>query len=255
MKRISLLICFAVCLFSLFVAPVLAHPGRTDGKGGHTNRSTGEYHYHHGYPEHDHYDMDGDGDRDCPYDFDKKTNHSSGGGNSSSRDVDFDVPPTPPIGSETASQDSGTLQGKGEGNIYCYISLGFVIAFFILVNCWAIYIDRTNTSPSDEPIPLRSVFISVFSTLIVFALLFYIMYLFKQPITWTEISFMEMLQVLFFSAVFGGIVWLITNWASLCVNMLLCKLLKADVHEWSGSFQRLTIPLSYAFTVLLFILQ
>lgn len=56
---------------------VKAHPGRTDGKGGHTNRSTGEYHYHHGYSAHDHYDMDGDGNIDCPYDFKDNTDHSS----------------------------------------------------------------------------------------------------------------------------------------------------------------------------------
>lgn len=77
MKRIAFLICFAVCLFSLIVAPVFAHPGRTDGKGGHTDSGTGEYHYHHGYSAHDHYDMDGDGIVDCPYDFDDKTNHDS----------------------------------------------------------------------------------------------------------------------------------------------------------------------------------
>lgn len=65
---------------------VLAHPGRTDGSGGHYNRSTGEYHYHHGYSAHQHYDMDGDGDRDCPYKFKDNTNHSSStaAGNSSS---------------------------------------------------------------------------------------------------------------------------------------------------------------------------
>lgn len=40
-------------LWSLF-SVALAHPGRTDSKGGHYNHSTGEYHYHHGYPEHQH---------------------------------------------------------------------------------------------------------------------------------------------------------------------------------------------------------
>lgn len=40
-----------------------AHPGGTDSKGGHYNRSTGEYHYHHGYPEHQHTNGI------CPYDF------------------------------------------------------------------------------------------------------------------------------------------------------------------------------------------
>ena len=51
----------AICL------PVVAHPGRTDGDGGHTDRSTGEYHYHHGYGAHQHYDTDGDGVANCPY--------------------------------------------------------------------------------------------------------------------------------------------------------------------------------------------
>ena len=74
-----MLICSAVCLFSLLVVTVFAHPGRTDSKGGHTNHSTGEYHYHHGYSAHDHYDMDGDGTVDCPYDFDDQTNHSNSG--------------------------------------------------------------------------------------------------------------------------------------------------------------------------------
>lgn len=79
MKRLLL----AISLFALVISLALgvkAHPGRTDGSGGHTNHSTGEYHYHHGYSAHSHYDMDGDGDVDCPYDFDDRTNHSSGNG-------------------------------------------------------------------------------------------------------------------------------------------------------------------------------
>ena len=48
---------------------VFAHPGGTDGAGGHKNHSTGEYHYHHGYSAHQHTDGV------CPYDFDDKTNH------------------------------------------------------------------------------------------------------------------------------------------------------------------------------------
>ena len=76
MKK-AFLIMAATALIALLVTSVVprvsAHPGRTDSKGGHNNRSTGEYHYHHGYPEHDHYDMDGDGKADCPYEFDDKT--------------------------------------------------------------------------------------------------------------------------------------------------------------------------------------
>jgi hypothetical protein len=46
------------------LAPAIAfaHPGKTDKNGGHTDKSTGEYHYHHGYEAHQH-----DGDV-CPLD-------------------------------------------------------------------------------------------------------------------------------------------------------------------------------------------
>lgn len=52
-----------------------AHSGRTDGQGGHYNRTTGEYHYHHGYPAHQHEDGQ------CPYNFDDQTDHGSTGRN------------------------------------------------------------------------------------------------------------------------------------------------------------------------------
>lgn len=76
---------FVFLLIVLLVTPciALAHPGRTDGDGGHTDHSTGEYHYHHGYPAHDHYDMDGVGRKDCPYNFDDKTGYNSGSPSSS----------------------------------------------------------------------------------------------------------------------------------------------------------------------------
>ena len=73
---------YALIAYLILPAIVLvaqAHPGRTDANGGHTDRSTGEYHYHHGYSAHDHYDMDGDGVIDCPYDFVDRTNKNSGG--------------------------------------------------------------------------------------------------------------------------------------------------------------------------------
>ena len=80
MKKQITAICI-IALVALMFASVIqnanAHSGRTDGRGGHTNHSTGEYHYHHGYSAHSHYDMDGDGVVDCPYDFADKTNHSN----------------------------------------------------------------------------------------------------------------------------------------------------------------------------------
>ena len=69
-KSISLIVLIVVA--ALFPIHAYAHSGGTDSKGGHYNRSTGEYHYHHGYSAHQHKDMDGDGDLDCPYEFDNK---------------------------------------------------------------------------------------------------------------------------------------------------------------------------------------
>lgn len=77
---ISIFVLSALMLGNV-VLSASAHSGGTDSRGGHTNRSTGEYHYHHGYSAHDHYDMDGDGDVDCPYSF--KDNTSTNSGNTS----------------------------------------------------------------------------------------------------------------------------------------------------------------------------
>lgn len=63
MKRVFVLL---LTLLVLFV-PSGAHSGRTDSQGGHTDRSTGEYHFHHGYPAHQHENGV------CPYDFDETT--------------------------------------------------------------------------------------------------------------------------------------------------------------------------------------
>ena len=46
-KKILLLFVILLLLSASF-----AHSGRTDSKGGHYDRSTGEYHYHHGKPAH-----------------------------------------------------------------------------------------------------------------------------------------------------------------------------------------------------------
>ena len=66
MKKVFALICVGIIAFSLAVIG-FAHPGGTDGSGGHYNHDTGEYHYHHGYPEHQHEDGI------CPYEHNDKT--------------------------------------------------------------------------------------------------------------------------------------------------------------------------------------
>lgn len=73
-----------IFMLLLLCTTAFAHGGGVDSKGGHTDRSTGEYHYHHGYPAHDHENGV------CPYDFDDKTGQNSGtsggsGGGSSSK--------------------------------------------------------------------------------------------------------------------------------------------------------------------------
>lgn len=77
MKKVISLVLAVVFAFAL-ASVAFAHSGGTDSKGGHTDRSTGEYHYHHGYSAHQHEDLDGDGDLDCPYDFVDKTGQNSG---------------------------------------------------------------------------------------------------------------------------------------------------------------------------------
>ena len=60
MKKFFALVCTVLIAFILAIIG-FAHPGGTDGKGGHYDRSTGEYHYHHGYSAHQHEDGE------CPY--------------------------------------------------------------------------------------------------------------------------------------------------------------------------------------------
>ena len=69
-KRFFTLVCLVLCAFTLAVIS-FAHPGGTDGSGGHYNHDTGEYHYHHGYPEHQH------PDGVCPYSYGDTTNEST----------------------------------------------------------------------------------------------------------------------------------------------------------------------------------
>ena len=126
MKKRTLLICFAVCLISLLVVTVFAHPGRTDSKGGHTNHSTGEYHYHHGYSAHDHYDMDGDGVVDCPYDFDDQTNRSNSGATSN-------IPTTEETSSENNSKSNTDFISVLGGIIAVglYVFFMFILPFLM----------------------------------------------------------------------------------------------------------------------------
>lgn len=86
MRKILLLL---VCIWILLGNSIAtsAHPGKTDSNGGHTNRTTEEYHYHHGYSAHSHYDMNGDGTLDCPYDFKDHTRENIKSTNAHNNDI------------------------------------------------------------------------------------------------------------------------------------------------------------------------
>ena len=243
-KAIAILCCCCIMLIFCLPMSATAHPGRTDGKGGHTNRSTGEYHYHHGYSAHDHWDMDGDGDVDCPYNHEDKTNHNSGSNNIA-------------VGTHTQSESRENVSQKNKENdrSFAHTAIVFVVVFFVLVNCLAIFIDKTDKSNQDELISIPSAILSVLSTLMVFAVLFSILFAFNQPLALRSISLKEMIEVLFLSVPISGLVWTATNWLSLIVNTFLCSLFNTEVHGWAGSFQRLTMPLSYALTVIFFLLK
>lgn len=134
-KLFSLLLVLSL-LLSVSV-PAYAHPGKTDANGGHTDRTTGEYHYHHGYPAHQHEDVDGDGILDCLYEFDDKTRHNSGS-SSSSGSVTVYLPPVPvPAPEPTPELSPASTPGMLESLYHSLtpthikLILIFLVAFFL----------------------------------------------------------------------------------------------------------------------------
>ena len=119
---------------------VKAHPGRTDGKGGHTNHSTGEYHYHHGYSAHDHYDMDGDGDIDCPYDFKDKTdrNRSSSGGITPSINNTVETVPQEYNSESNKSSFADIISAIFE-HLFIAIAIWLFSSYFLFYICFIIF--------------------------------------------------------------------------------------------------------------------
>lgn len=126
-----LLIAVSALLLILSAALVVsAHPGSTDYKGGHTDRSTGEYHYHHGYSAHAHEDKDGDGVLDCPYDFDDQTDHSYHGDSDSayySYELDNEFAFINPITTATPKPTASPMQTEIESGSNSAISFGKVL--------------------------------------------------------------------------------------------------------------------------------
>lgn len=61
-RKHSIILITAIIILVISAISCLAHSGRTDGRGGHYDRSSGEYHFHHGYSAHQH------PNGVCPYD-------------------------------------------------------------------------------------------------------------------------------------------------------------------------------------------
>lgn len=101
MRKIVMLIMVVMVLFIPVIA--LAHGGRTDSAGGHTDSDTGEYHYHHGHSAHQH------PNGECPYDYNNQTKYSSSVTNSS-----YSSTSTPQTFFEK-SYDRGYNDGYDEG--------------------------------------------------------------------------------------------------------------------------------------------
>lgn len=134
MRKIVVLL-LAIAIMLSFYA--LAHPGRTDANGGHTDRSTGEYHYHHGYSAHQHTNGE------CPYDFKDKTGANSGTSNSNSTNKS--------TSNKQSSKTNTVVVSKNEvlpmtvGNVFMLIGAGFVLGLI----CLAIYSSRKNGEISE----------------------------------------------------------------------------------------------------------
>ena len=150
MKKAIFLVLTVVFCFAL-ASVAFAHSGGTDSRGGHRDRSTGEYHYHHGYSAHQHEDLDGDGDIDCPFNFVDKTNRSTGGSpGRSNTPIQVYTPkpnptPTPTPEPTTKNQSFGVHQ-----LIDCVVAVivsivfGISVAYCVLLVCGVICIGTSE---------------------------------------------------------------------------------------------------------------
>lgn len=118
-RRHSVILITAIVLFLLSCVSSLAHSGRTDSKGGHYDRSSGEYHYHHGYSAHQH------PNGVCPYDNEDDYTTESYSTKEESKYT------------KTGSKFLGKLSGDHEWHISDVIHLIIVILLPILIFIWA----------------------------------------------------------------------------------------------------------------------
>lgn len=162
MKRRSIILIVALIVAWLFPITAYAHPGKTDGRGGHYDRSTGEYHYHHGYGAHSHYDMDGDGIDDCPFDFDDKTGNTAKSGYADDANYGNDKVFTDPEFELTLPRNRNTIpkehenknaisgvqyaKQRDESGGYVVPVWSFAVVFALMITSFCYAVNRSNKS-------------------------------------------------------------------------------------------------------------
>lgn len=139
-RRFSQFLSVVLLLLISFSVSVFAHPGRTDSRGGHYDRSTGIYHYHHGYPAHQHTDGV------CPYDFDDKTNHSSSG--SGSKTEKEEKPVITYV--EPIKKSKPVINNTTVKNIVLIVFISIVILVCIMPFIYMSIKDKINRKREDE---------------------------------------------------------------------------------------------------------
>lgn len=135
MRKHSIILITAIIIFVISAISCLAHSGRTDGRGGHYDRSSGEYHYHHGMSAHQH------PNGVCPYKEDEEDDFYSHGGYAAHKhpggvcpyDDDYT---TKTHNSKTGLKFLGKLSGDHEWHMSDVIHLVIIALLPILAFIW-----------------------------------------------------------------------------------------------------------------------
>lgn len=244
MKKRVLLFTLILLFIPAVTMTAYAHPGRTDGNGGHTDQSTGDYHYHHGYPAHDHYDMDGDGDLDCPYEFDDQTNNGSNGSNNetwkpnnSTTNQSVNIPVYP------------FYQTTEENHDYTYNYIVILFTFVVLIFAMCIAKSNDDEPENSESNWIQGQILCIISILIVYGILFAVMIDTKGALEFQKLSLKKMFGAILSGCMYGGFVWFFSGLGSTLISFLLGKIIKKDVCDRLHAFFWLALPLAYLYMV------
>jgi hypothetical protein len=247
MKKRVLLFMLILLFIPAMTMTAYAHPGRTDGNGGHTDQSTGDYHYHHGYPAHDHYDIDGDGYLDCPYLYVPKnsTGYGNGaqaqtGGYDSAVDIDID-------------KLLEEHRNRPQDFTYSYIVFGFTVVIIIL----SVILGKATADDLDtkENGYLLSEVAPAFLGLIIYGILFFIMHEHKYPISMRELSGKESVSAIITSLFMASFVWLFTTFIVVSILRVCCKIFHRQNPQMGKVYYWLFMPLGYIFCACAFVLK